>query len=264
MHLALGTAFIPHIPHLSHISHTMTPITHILYDLGGTLLYFDGEWDAVFERAVRASAAALPEAGMAVVDPVRFCAAFSDAFQAYYVQREIDQVERTAAHVLHDTLAGLGAPLPEEAAAAKILDAFYGVTQAHWLPVPGVHAVLGEMQSRGIRQGILSNASHDADVQTLVDRADLRRYMDFVISSAEIGMRKPHARAFRAALDRWDAPREQILMVGDTPEADILGAGNIGIRSAWVRRYARPAEEMDVFADVEIQGLEELQRVIAA
>jgi HAD superfamily hydrolase (TIGR01549 family) len=240
----------------------MSPITHILYDLGNTLLFFDGRWDEVFDRAILASAAALTEAGIEGIDLDRFGLAFAESFQVYYRHREVDLVELTAAHILRETLRDLGAPPPDEAAIGIVLDAFYGVTQAHWKPVDGVHEVLGGLQGRGLHQGILSNASHNADVQTLVDRADLRRYMDFVLTSAEIGIRKPHANAFKQALDRWGITQENVMMVGDTPDADILGAKISGIRSVWVRRYASPQDDTFPRADSDIDDLADLPNLL--
>ncbi len=46
---------------------------------------------------------------------------------------------------------------------------------------------------------------------------------------------KPHAEIFEAALaDYPNIPRDRILMIGDTLDTDILGANNMGIKSALV------------------------------
>lgn len=45
---------------------------------------------------------------------------------------------------------------------------------------------------------------------------------------------KPDPRAFQFALDRFQIPKEKILMVGDTPETDIRGARRFGMPSALI------------------------------
>lgn len=45
---------------------------------------------------------------------------------------------------------------------------------------------------------------------------------------------KPHPAIFHLALERLGLPRDSVMMVGDTPDTDIVGAVNAGLRSALV------------------------------
>lgn len=239
----------------------MAAITHILFDLGNTLIYFDGDWPAVFHHALTAAGRAAVAAG-APVEARPFSERLRGAFQNYYEQREQALVELTARYVVMRTLDDAGAGGQSNAVLDAILSAFYRVTQASWRTVGTAHDVLQSLKRDGYRMGILSNAAHDADVQDLVDQAALRPYMDFVLSSAAIGRRKPHSEAYQRALSSWGAAPGEVLMVGDTLEADILGARNNGLTGVWIRRYAVTktggSENDRITADFALDRLDEL------
>lgn len=217
----------------------MNEITHILYDLGNTLIYFEGEWPQVFRRASIALGEEAAHLQLPVA-PERLAERFRSEMEAYYASREETLVEQTTLDTLTGVLADLNVHDLPLYIRESLLSAFYRVTQAHWQPYPAARSILLALQARGYAQGILSNAAYDRDVQELVDKADLRSPLDFVISSAAIGFRKPHPQAFQAALSRWDILPKHVLMIGDTLNADILGAARSDLRSVWVREHARP------------------------
>jgi putative hydrolase of the HAD superfamily len=73
-----------------------------------------------------------------------------------------------------------------------------------------------------------------ADVQRMKLRVTgLDRFFAAVIISSEIGLAKPHQRAFAAAVEALQVGKEEIVMVGDHPERDVVGAQDAGI---WVDR----------------------------
>ncbi|MFC6940108.1 HAD family hydrolase [Salinirubellus sp. GCM10025818] len=79
--------------------------------------------------------------------------------------------------------------------------------------------------------GVLSNCSVPGLVARTLDRSalDPRRF-DAVVSSVDVGWRKPHPRAFEAAADRLGVDVGELLHVGDDPRTD-GGASGAGARS---------------------------------
>lgn len=90
-------------------------------------------------------------------------------------------------------------------------------------------ATLGE---RGWRHVILSN--HIPELGEIVAGLGLELLVDSTISSAIIGFEKPHAEAFRVALDAA-GDHDELWMVGDNPVADVAGAEKLGIPAVLVR-----------------------------
>ena len=238
----------------------MKQITHILFDLGNTLVYFSGNREQVFDRALAACAGGLADAGVSV-DRAGLIARLGEELNAYYVRREQDQVEHTTLHLLRSTLVAMGHPIYPEDVLESGLNAFYRVTQAAWVPEPGVELIVRSLFERGYRMAVLSNAAYDPDPVRQVEDAGLRPYMDFVLTSAAFGRRKPHRSIFDHALKTWPAEAASTVMVGDTFEADILGAQGAGIRSIWVTRRVEPAGQDQTVPDAVISDLKELKSI---
>ncbi len=244
----------------------MDRITHILFDLGNTLMYFEGDWPWVFRKALIACASELARLGMNL-KPSDFEEAFGSRLKAYYKQREIDLVERTTLHLLHHTLAEMGVTYLPDAVMEAGLEAFYRVTQASWIPEPDSLETLRVLADRGFHMGVLSNAAYDPDPQMQVDDAGFRPFLDFVLTSAAFGRRKPHTSIFLHALDRWGIAPEEAVMVGDTLMADIFGARVANMRSIWLTRRVGEADRgtdlKRARPDVVIQRLGELTDLLS-
>src|SRR3989304_849336 len=236
-------------------------IKAVLFDLGGTLIYFDGNWAEVAEAANQELYLHLQQQGMQVDSKV-FLDEFRSRLEEYYLQRDTEFIEYTTTYVLRTLLTDLGYPELSRGALAPALKVLYSVSQAHWKLEEDTLSTLDRLRSSGYRMGVISNASDDADVQSLVDNAGIRGYFDFVLSSAALGIRKPDPSIFDIGLEQLRlAPRETV-MVGDTLGADILGARNAGIYSIWIpRRADRPANRDHagtIQPDTQIQTLAEL------
>jgi FMN phosphatase YigB (HAD superfamily) len=85
---------------------------------------------------------------------------------------------------------------------------------------PGAEQALEAAVSRG-RVGIYSNCSVPGLVGLVLDGSDVDRdCFDAVVTSAACGWRKPDSRAFEAVADELNVRLEDLIHVGDDPEAD--------------------------------------------
>ena len=191
-------------------------IKGVLFDLGNTLLFFDGQWPEVFVRADQLMVDQLEKAGLAL-DREAFSRDFRERLGVYHNQREVDFIEHSTARILRDTLSAHGIEPVDEAVIESALEA---------------------LKAAGYRLGVISNAGVDQDVQTLVDKAEICSYLEFVITSAASGRRKPDGRIFALGLQLFGLSPDEVVMVGDTLTADILGANLMGITSVWITRRA--------------------------
>lgn len=108
--------------------------------------------------------------------------------------------------------------------------------------VPHHVEVLRDLHAHA-RIGICSNFSHTPTALRILEASGLRPHIDAVAVSEEVGMRKPRAEIFRAALERLGVAPEDTLHVGDRLEADIRGASELGMATAWITRRVRSPEE---------------------
>lgn len=69
-------------------------------------------------------------------------------------------------------------------------------------------------------------------------------YYDELLISEQIGVPKPDVAIFDHTLALLGNPdRSRVLMVGDTPESDILGGINAGVKTCWIDHGTRPLPE---------------------
>lgn len=210
------------------------PIRVVIFDLGSTLIYENGPWDDLFIQADRALWGVLHSAGVPL-QPDDLYRNAPTLFSLYYDQHRNDLVEPTIAAVLDRLLQSRGFRLPKETL-REAMRAMFAVTQTNWLPEEDVIPTLERLSSAGLRLGMISNASDDDNTQALIDKAHIRPYFEYVVSSARFGRRKPDPGIFQAALAHFGAPPQTAVMVGDNYQADIAGARAVDMQSIWITR----------------------------
>jgi putative hydrolase of the HAD superfamily len=99
---------------------------------------------------------------------------------------------------------------------------------------PEVPGVLARLRADGVRLAVVSN--WDVSLHDVLERTALRRLVDAVVISAELGVGKPDPAIFRAALERLGADASSAMHVGDSLEADVAGARAAGLEAVLVVR----------------------------
>lgn len=230
----------------------------ILFDLGSTLIYFDGYLPDVMTHAYQELAISLLEGGY-TINKDAFLTEFLSRLEAYHTERETELIEYTTEQVLRIVLERQGLTGLD---LRPHLARMYAVTQACWKVEHDTQITLQALQDAGYRMGIISNAGDDWDVQVLIDNAGIRSYFEYINTSAAAGIRKPHPKIFQLAFHSMSIRPDQAVMVGDTLGADILGSKNIGMRNVWItRRVNRTAlqmQEEQISPDRTITDLSEL------
>lgn len=127
----------------------------------------------------------------------------------------------------------------EAAAVAGVTTSSADALAAHWntlRPWPEVPAVLGDLNARGIRLGVVTNCSITLGRQA-VERVGVP--FSVVVTSEETGYYKPQPQSYRAALDRLGTDPARTLFVAGSP-ADIPGAAGVGMPVFWHNRAGLP------------------------
>jgi putative hydrolase of the HAD superfamily len=128
-----------------------------------------------------------------------------------------------------------------------------------WRFYDDVETVLRDLRARGLKIGVVSN--WDTRLKTISDGLGLTPLVDFIVISAEVGVRKPDPGIFRMALDRAGVRPEEAIHVGDLLEEDVLGAQRAGVRAVLIDRKKRitaggsPADVKVVATLGELAGL---------
>ncbi len=93
--------------------------------------------------------------------------------------------------------------------------------------VPGAIVVLDYLHHR-YKMSIITNGFREVQVDKLI-QSGLKKYFDKVFISEEVGAQKPHKKIFEHAVKSMNAPKKKSLMIGDSWDADIVGAKLFGM-----------------------------------
>lgn len=122
-----------------------------------------------------------------------------------------------------------------------------------WELYPEVERALAELRRAGLKLGLISN--WDERLPRLLAELGLAERLEVVVSSAAVGVEKPHPRIFEAALEGLGLPAPRVLHVGDRRRQDVEGANSVGMRALLLDRRG---------GDGDLGDLSELPAGIAA
>ncbi|MGD2101888.1 MAG: HAD-IA family hydrolase [Acidimicrobiia bacterium] len=103
---------------------------------------------------------------------------------------------------------------------------------AAWVIYDDTEDALTRLSSHGWRHVIVSN--HVPELPRLVTNLGLANHFEDIVTSAAVGYEKPHPEIFRLATS--GLVLSDVVMVGDNPIADVVGARAAGIKTFLVRR----------------------------
>ena len=103
---------------------------------------------------------------------------------------------------------------------------------------PDVHPALTAARSHGRRLVVVSN--WDISLVDVLERLGLSPLLDGVLTSAQVGARKPSPRIFSRALELAGVDASECVHVGDSLMEDIAGARGAGIAAILIRRDGVP------------------------
>ncbi|HLF27584.1 MAG TPA: HAD family hydrolase [Anaerolineae bacterium] len=236
-------------------------IKGVIFDLGSTLIEFGGEWHDVMWRGALQQIEFFNAHGFPL-DPAAFLKRHRELIMLFVEKGQQDWIEYSSDKALKMALAEFGYTEVPQSLIDQSLITLYAYGESLWQPFPDTYSTLDALRAKGYRLAIISNARDAANVHRLIDDHHLRPWFDPILISAEVGVRKPNPRIFKAALDRWGIGPGEAVMVGDMLGADVLGAKNVGMRNVWATMQAdRQANEVHldtILPDATIAALAEL------
>jgi putative hydrolase of the HAD superfamily len=118
---------------------------------------------------------------------------------------------------------------------------------------PAVHETLEYLSGR-YQLHILTNGFAEVQVQK-INNAGLKSYFSKLFMAEMVGYQKPDKRFFEYAIKSVHAHKSESLMIGDDPDADIVGAAHAGIDQVYFNHgekacYIQPTWEIKSFGEL--------------
>ena len=219
-------------------------IKAVFFDFFNTLAYFDPlREDTYADIAVTLGV---------IVTPAMIAAALPEADAYWRAEnlkrpvREREQDDKMAVYREYGTriLAGTGA------SADQALQMLATALSRGWVfksfadSVPALRLV----KERKLVTGLISNVGQEID--SYCRELGFELFLDFKVTSFEVGYDKPRPEIFRLALDKAGVKAGDSIFIGDVYEQDIVGARGVGMKPILISRNGATAYDCIVISDL--------------
>ncbi len=241
----------------------------VLFDLFGTVALFNQEKLPVFEwngRRRRSTMGRLRD----VVTEIVSSLSFGDFYQALTeVNQELADIrtkemrEIVSARRFTMTLVRAGLDdTADTAALGETLSLAHMQLLAAATGIPTTHMQLIARTRAHYRTALVSNFDHGPTARRVLQNGGVTEYFEHIVISAEHGWRKPHCKIFLDTLAQLNVIPAHALFVGDSPQDDLVGAGQVGMDCAWVNPSGAKPPDGCPRPRYTVRAIPELQSVL--
>ncbi|AIQ19069.1 hypothetical protein H70357_21925 [Paenibacillus sp. FSL H7-0357] len=113
----------------------------------------------------------------------------------------------------------------------QVINTFFGFFQQRSMVYPEAITLLKELKRKDIRIGILTDVPYGMSKSLVLrDIEPIKKYVDVLLTSVDVGYRKPRPEGFVALCKQLKVSSDQMMFVGNE-EKDVTGANLTGIKS---------------------------------
>ena len=197
----------------------------VLFDFFGTLVdYSPSRTDQGYPR----STAVLDGLGCRLGYD-EWLATWSACSERLEAQSDVSGVEFS----MHEAFAAFASEAGLDDCSRQGADAFVEAYLAEWSTavrlIDGVPALLAELRERGRRLALVSNTHSAEMVRGHLAAMGIADAFDAVVTSVEVGYRKPRPEIFTAALEALGVEAVDAVFVGDSYHPDFVGPTRMGM-----------------------------------
>ena len=228
----------------------MEAIKHIFFDLDHTLWDFEKNSALAFEKIFQELNFDInSQQFMDIYNPINV------AYWKLYEKNEIDQETLRVSRV-KDAFEAFNFEISlDQINTISNLFIEYLTSNNHL--IEGTIETLDYLKDKYVLHIITNGFSFVQDVK--LQKSNLDKYFVTITNSEAAGHKKPHENIFNHALTIANASKNESIMIGDSYEADVLGAMNFGIKAV----FFNPANEMVSNNEIlQIQSLTQLKNIL--
>ncbi|MDT0552594.1 YjjG family noncanonical pyrimidine nucleotidase [Urechidicola vernalis] len=194
--------------------------THIFFDLDHTLWDFDKNSALTFKKIF--------ELNRIPVNVEKFLNYYQNINLKYWRLYRVDKVTKEQLRYgrLKDTFEILKIDFSDDVISKLSEDYITYLSTFNHL-FHGTHELLTYLKTKYTLH-IITNGFIEVQNKKL-ENSGIRKYFDQIITSEQVGVKKPNSKVFKYALQKAGAINTESFMIGDSWEADIMGAKNYGL-----------------------------------
>ena len=143
---------------------------------------------------------------------------------------------------------------------AAAIVSYRKIKDATMVLYPNVNSTLIKLSKLGLKLGVLTDApSREAWIRLY--SVSMHHLFDAVVTLEDTGFRKPSPEPFIKISTLLDLDPEKILMVGDWPERDVIGAKKLNMKTAFAK-YGDMFKTEHSGADYDLEDISEIINII--
>ncbi|CAM1361827.1 Noncanonical pyrimidine nucleotidase, YjjG family [Tenacibaculum litoreum] len=221
-----------------------TEIKHLFFDLDHTLWDFDRNSKLTFQRIFEEQQITIP------ID--EFLEAYIPVNLKYWRLYREDKIEKTSLryHRLKETFDSLKHIVSDDLINLISEDYIRYLPYFNYLFDDAIE-VLQYLENK-YHLHIITNGFEE--VQNLkLEKSGIHKFFKQIITSECVGVKKPNPKVFEFALNKAGAKAHQSVMIGDSYEADVMGAINSGMKAIHFSQEDRNNEVQRITTLVELK-----------
>ncbi len=234
------------------------PIEAVLFDMFDTLMLIEKD-HAFYSPSLKKAHSFLVKNGVNVEFRV-FRDAYIKARNALYVQADAKLEEPHFNCRISNALESLGYVNVESKVVAGATNEFCEGFMEYVRIDSHAKSALKKLRGK-YKLGIVSNFAIPECVYKLLEKHGLDTIFDVVVVSGAVNKRKPAPEIFQKALKKLRVSAEKTVFVGDTVDADVIGAKTAGMKSIFIERRIQKDSE-NACPSQTIKSLNELLEAI--
>ncbi len=211
----------------------MTNITHIFFDLDHTLWDFDRNSGLSFKQIFQEQDISLNlEDFLKVYEPINL------KYWKMYREEKINK-EKLRYSRLKETFDILKYEISDSLINTIAKDYIDYLPNNNHL-IEGTLELLGYLKEQYQLHIITNGFEEVQDIK--LRKSNIKPYFDVIVTSESVGVKKPNIKVFNFALEQAGVNPENAVMIGDSYEADIMGALNAGMHAIF---YSNTSEKLN-------------------
>ncbi|MFX1327784.1 MAG: HAD family hydrolase [Promethearchaeota archaeon] len=233
-------------------------IKGVIFDFGFTLFYFDNpsveRYYECFKKGLLKSIAILKEKQVwnEKLNSEIFLNVFSKKRQHFFRKSIKTKIEFPTSLIFQNVLESLreeeiinNLNNLTENTYQRLAEIYHSCEEEEWQPFEKTRETLETLTMKQLKIALISNHPNHKTIKNILERHDLFRFFDVVITSAKFGKRKPDPDIFYHTLEKMGLRSQgnSVIMCGDE-YADIIGAQRANLQSILLKRkYKFPFEK---------------------
>jgi putative hydrolase of the HAD superfamily len=243
-------------------------IQAVIFDLGGTLIEYAGEyatWPDLEIPGMTAAHTTLQQHEVEVPELDYFMTIGFELLPKRWRLATLGERNLTLDSLIGEILETADLPLPNSDLLHTAARQYEAALCKGAVPLPDGRQVLAQLQSQGYRLGLISNtmftgASHIKDLE----RFELAHYFETMLFSADANKWKPTTAPFLHVLESLSIEPAHAVYIGDDPTADIVGGQATGMKTIYFPSTQRFPSLNGLQPNATITHLNQLPGILAS